>query len=207
MDSALIAARCRRMTSADIQAVVQTHQQAFSGFFLTRMGPQMLELYYQTILEYKQSIALIATDSRCESVLGFAVGFQDPEAFYRLFRKRRRKLLAPMIKAMITSPDLVGDIWRNARRVSVKIKQPESVVELSSLASAAEGQGIGTLLLHFFNQKAEQMNTTKVVLTTDAKGNDQVRRFYEKRGFRLEGYEERGPRRLCHYSRSPGNGP
>jgi ribosomal protein S18 acetylase RimI-like enzyme len=207
MDKSQMAARCRRMTAADIQAVVQTHQQAFPGFFLTRMGPRMLGLYYETILDYEQSIALVADNSREDSILGFAVGFRNPEAFYTLFRRRRRKLLAPMIKALMSSPDLIGEIWRNARRVSTKFEQPESVVELSSLASIAEEQGLGTMLLHSFNQEAQRMNTTKIVLTTDAKGNDRVRRFYEKRGFKLDGYEERGARRLCHYSRSQGNGP
>lgn len=192
----------RAMTRADLDAVVKIHQIAFKGFFLTRMGPRFLWAYYQAVLDFEANIALVADDTETGTALGFAVGFRDPQGFYTLFRRRRKRLVPPMILAVLRDPALLPEIIRNTRRVEAQAQQAVDAVELSSIAVGVPGRGIGSALLEAFASEVRNEAVQTLVLTTDAEGNDAVRQFYEARGFTLDGYEDRGKRRLCRYVRA-----
>lgn len=196
----------RAMQPSDLDAVVQIHRSAFKGFFLTRMGPRFLRAYYQAVLDFPSSIALVAGNPADADApaSGFAVGFRDPQGFYAFFSERRRRLIGAMILAVLRDPRLVAQILRNMRRVETQARQYNGAVELSSIAVQGQGKGLGGVLLTHFEQQAREGSATRIVLTTDADGNDGVRRFYEQRGFVLEDTETRGTRRLCHYARSLG---
>lgn len=191
----------RPMTSADIDAVVRIHQIAFKGFFLTKMGPRFLRAYYQTVLNFDAGIALVALDHSTQEALGFAVGFHDPQGFYKLFGQRRKRLLPSITLAVIRNPSLVPQILSNKRRVEARAQETLDAVELSSIAVGTPGRGVGGALLEAFATKAHDAGSRCIVLTTDAEQNDTVRGFYEARGFILQGFEDRGERRLCHYTR------
>lgn len=191
----------RKMEASDLKAVVSIHTQAFEGFFLTRMGPAFLLAYYQSVLSFEASIALVAHDNKTDRVLGFAVGFSDPAGFYALFGRQRKRILPAILMAVLRDPGLVPQILRNIRRVEAQAQQPVSAVELSSIAVVAPGRGIGGALLEAFADKARSEGARRLILTTDAMGNDPVREFYEAHGFYLEGTETRGSRQLCCYSR------
>lgn len=197
-------AHCRPMQQSDLEAVVKVHQAAFPGFFLTRMGRPFLRAYYQAVLDFGTSIALIATDENTGAVLGFAVGFRDPQGFYALFAHRRRRLLPAIALAVLRDPTLVKEILRNMRRVEAQARASVAAVELSSIAVATSGAGVGGVLLEAFATHARDAGTRSLFLTTDADGNYAVRHFYERRGFTLDGHEDRGDRRLCRYVRPLG---
>lgn len=194
----------RDMRASDLDAVVPIHEAAFDGFFLTRMGPRFLRAYYQAVLDFQASIALFAHDSESDHALGFAVGFGDPKGFYALFKQRRNRMLPAILMAVLRDPGLAPQILRNVRRVDAQSQQPVDAVELSSIAVGAPGRGVGGLLLEAFAEKARAEGSNMLILTTDAEGNDPVRAFYEARGFSLDGYEDRGERRMCRYVRSLG---
>jgi GNAT superfamily N-acetyltransferase len=196
--------QCRTMQQADLEAVVKVHQAAFPGFFLTRMGRPFLCAYYQAVLDFDASIALIASDENTKAVLGFAVGFSDPQGFYTLFAHRRRRLLPAIVLAVLRDPALVGAILRNMRRVEAQARASVDAVELSSIAVAASGAGVGGVLLEAFATHARDGGAHSLFLTTDANGNDAVQHFYQRRGFTLDGHEDRGDRRLCRYVRTLG---
>lgn len=190
----------RRMEVSDLCAVVAIHKKAFEGFFLTRMGPSFLQAYYQAVLDYEGSIALVVHDGKSDFPSGFAVGFRDPQGFYALFRQRRKRMLPAILRAMVRDPRLAPQILRNVRRVEVQAQQTVDAVELSSIAVGTPGKGVGGALLEAFIEKASSKGARRLILTTDAEGNDFVREFYEARGFCLEGTETRGGRDLCRYS-------
>lgn len=194
----------REMHSFDLNRVVAIHQKAFRGFFLTRMGPCFLRAYYQAVLDFEASNALVACDAETGDVLGFVTGFGDPEGFYSLFRQRRKRMLPLILRAILRDPALLPQILRNMRRVSEKAYQSLSSVELSSIAVDAAGCGIGGFLLDAFVDEVRSNGAQVMVLTTDADQNEVVRRFYEGRGFALDRIETRGRRRLCHYVRKLG---
>lgn len=192
----------KEMGVSDLSIIAEVHKQAFAGFFLTRMGPSFLRAYYQAVLDFDARIALVARDTESDRVLGFAVGFSDPQGFYSLFSQRRKRMLPAVLLAVLRDPGLVPLIFRNMRRVEGRAKQEVDAVELSSIAVTARGRGIGAALLEAFAEHASSEGASRLVLTTDAKGNDPVRSFYEARGFGLDGIESRGARELCHYSRT-----
>lgn len=195
---------CRLMQQSDLEAVVEIHRCAFPGFFLTRMGSGFLRGYYQTVLDFDASIALVACEQSNNKTQGFAVGFQDPQGFYALFSHRRRKLLPLVALALLRDPRLLFEILRNIRRVDAQSRQTNGSVELSSIGAITDGTGIGGALLAAFVECAHRAEATEIFLTTDADDNVDVRRFYERRDFVLDGYEFRGKRRLARYIRSLG---
>ncbi len=190
------------MTRLDIGEVVRIHQAAFPRFFLTRMGDRFIEGYYSAVLDFPKHIALVAEVEKAGDLAGFVTGFQDPSQFYVFFRRRRRQLWRSTAMALIRSPSLLPEILRNVRRVATELPVPFDATELSSIAVASEGRGIGGRLLEEFIKAASTAGSTSVYLTTDSADNDSVRRFYESRGFSFEGMEERGSRRLCRYARA-----
>lgn len=187
--------------ASDLGSVVAIHKEAFEGFFLTRMGPRFLRAYYQAALDFEASISLVAYDTESDCALGFAVGFRDPQGFYALFRQRRKRMLPAILLAVVHDPGLVPQILRNMRRVEAQAEQPVDAVELSSIAVGAPGRGVGGALLEAFADKARSEGAHRLILITDAEGNDPVRGFYEARGFSLEGFETRAARQLCRYFR------
>ncbi len=192
------------MGPTDLDAVVAVHQHAFKGFFLTRMGPAFLRGYYQTIIDFDGSIALVASSvNNPANILGFAVGFYDPHRFYALFGQRRRRLLPSMALAALRDPGLIVQILRNVRRVGAQQEQLHpGVVELSSIGVAGPGGGVGGQLVEAFASAASASGAGQILLTTDKEDNAAVRGFYERRGFILDGFEKRGERSLCRYHRT-----
>ena len=104
----------RRMVPDDLKETARLHEQAFAGFFLTRMGPTFLRGYYAAVLSYDRSIALIADRSDGQPI-GFVTGFQDPEAFYAHFRNQRLRLLPSIVGAVLRQPSLARAIFSNVR--------------------------------------------------------------------------------------------
>ena len=191
----------REMVASDLGAVVAIHEEAFEGFFLTRMGPRFLRTYYQAVLDFEGSISFVAHDAESNRALGFAVGFSDPQGFYSLFAKRRKRMLPVILLAVLLDPGLMPQILRNMRRIEAQAQQQIDAVELSSIAVGAPGRGVGGALLEAFANKARSEGAHRLILTTDADGNDAVREFYEARGFSLEGFETRAARQMCRYFR------
>ena len=194
----------RAMLPSDLNAVVAIHQTAFAGFFLTRMGPHFLRAYYQAVLDFEASIALVSCEPDTNRMLGFAVGFRDPQGFYALFNSRKRRLLPSILLAVLRDPGLLPAILRNMRRVEAQASHPVDAVELSSIAVGESRRGAGGALLEAFAAEARTGSASRLLLTTDESGNDPVRAFYEARGFTLDGIEKRGARRLCRYVRALG---
>lgn len=192
----------RAMEPSDLDAVVTIHREAFKGFFLARMGERFLTTYYELVLEFNSSIAVVARDTVSGHILGFAVGFSNPSRFYALFSRQRRRMLFSIFLAVLRDPLLVIQILRNMSRVEVQAQKSVDAVELSSIAVGIQGQGVGALLLEAFLDNARSEGSQTVYLTTDAEDNSAVQKFYESRGFLLDGYEDRGGRRMCRYSKS-----
>jgi len=189
----------REMSFSDLDSVTKIHNKAFDGFFLTRMGASFVRAYYQTILDFEDSIALVAHDPDNNRTLGFVAGFHKPQDFYDLLRQRRRHILPAILLAVLRHPGLLPQIVRNTLRVEANAQNLFDTVELSSIAVGEPGRGIGGKLLKAFANKAYLEGGKKIILTTDSKGNDSVRRFYEDQGFTLNGVEKRGQRELSRY--------
>lgn len=188
------------MDFEDLGEVVRIHSAAFPGFFLTRMGQRFLAGYYKTVLEFPNSVAIVAESKGSRRLLGFAVGFTDTRAFYDFFAGRRRRLIPATFLALLRSPSLIVQILRNRKRVSAQAEAISDAAELSSIAVDDAGRGIGSLLLKSFLSAVASKGIQRVVLITDAENNAKTRGFYERHGFVIAAHERRGGRLLCQYS-------
>lgn len=193
----------RPMERADLPQVVKVHRMAFRGFFLDRMGPAFLRAYYAAVLDYPGSMALVL--EREGKIHGFAVGFMDPDGFYRHFRARRIRLLPAIALGLLRRPWLLGDVLGNRNRVetSADMRKPSGTAELSSIGVAAKGDGSGARLLRAFCKGMFDQGASQILLTTDEADNEAVHRFYRKHGFQAIGVEDRGNRRLTVYRLLP----
>lgn len=190
----------RVMTKAHLVEVTQVHSAAFKGFFLTLMGKPFLRHYYNTVLEYQRSIALIAVDKNSR-VVGLAVGFKNPTDFYYHFRENRIRMLPALLLGLFRRPWLGFMILRNVSRIrKSEQKATEPTVELASICSIVQNQQVGTTLLNAFLSRAQHLGVHRVTLTTDERDNSIVRKFYERHGFIEQGREHRGRRTLVAYS-------
>jgi len=189
--------RVRPARIADLTAIVAIHERAFAGSFLTRLGPGFLELYYSTVLRYRNHIFLVSTQET--SVLAFVSGFLEPGGFYKLMKRRSLQMGIAILRRLLSQPALLRPALYGSLRVLRNATAPaHGCCELSSLAVDPQiaGEGIGTSLVSVFLDCAWQRNASCVHLTTDA--SSRANEFYLRLGFRLSRQELRGRARLMN---------
>lgn len=193
--------KLRLMTKDDLDSVVKVHQNAFPNFFLSLLGPLFLRRYYLIVLKFKNSISIVHLDSN-NIVDGFAVGFKNPDSFYRFFIKNSLLFVSPLIHAIFCKPRIIKLIIMNIMRVSSRSINDfnKSSCELSSIAVLKSGNGIGGHLLRKFIRVAKDRDYSCISLTTDGDlGNKIVIDFYTSHGFSEICREMRGDRQMVHF--------
>lgn len=188
----------------DIPAIVKVHQQAFPGFLMTLLGPAFLYAYYQAVFDHPEKIFLVVRDAKHE-IQGFVAGFAEPERFYRLLGKRKRRMMLSAVVYLTIRPHLWKRVFENMKMVN----QRSSIdgnrgmdVELASIGVNPNSgrRGYGKILVQSFIEKAADKSAASVFLTTDARDNSTVNEFYLNLGFSLSGRSERaGGRLMNHY--------
>lgn len=178
------------------------HVQAFPGFFMTQLGPRFLREYYRCVDDYAGGVLL--TQSGEQGCVGFVAGFVDPASFYIELQRRRVRLALAACAGLVTRPQRAITLLANYRRARGAAGEPADsrTAELSSLAVApdAKGMGIGSGLVRAFVEAAAALGADRVQLTTDARDNDAVNRFYLRCGFTCErSFEARRGRWLNEY--------
>jgi len=170
----------------DLKRIVEIHINAFPRFFLTMLGGKFLKEYYTLVLKYPSRIFLTAEYN--ELIVGFVAGFLKPYKFYRQLRRNKIRLGLAITKGLTKEPKLGFRIFLNYKRMARACREKRNnTAELASIAvePTFEGQGIGKLLVKGFLSIAAQNGSDQVILTTDAKNNDMVNKFYVSLGFRL----------------------
>jgi ribosomal protein S18 acetylase RimI-like enzyme len=185
-----------------LDEVVAVHLEAFPDFFLSQLGPSFLREYYRCVSEYPRGLLLEERDER--GCVGFVAGFLDPASFYREIRRRRLRLGIAASVGLVSSPRRLATLFANYGRAAGSARQPAdaATAELSSVGVrvAASGRGIGRRLVGRFVSAAGELGATRVLLTTDAAGNEAVNAFYRGLGFdRVRTFEARRGRVLNEY--------
>ena len=168
-----------------LEGVVGVHQAAFPGFFMTQLGQRFLREYYRCVAEVPTGILL--TEIHDGACIGFVAGFIDPVAFYTELRRRRLRFGLAALRGIASRPARLVTLLANYGRTTTAVRTPQGAdtAELSSLGimPAASGRGVGSRLVRSFIEAAAIAGANRVVLTTDAYGNDAVNRFYQRLGF------------------------
>lgn len=183
----------------DIPNIVDIHKLAFPSFYLTNLGTGFLKAYYSLVFAYPNHIVLVV--SMNSRVLGFVVGFKNPGLFYSFFKSRRLQYLWHIFLALVKKPSLILRTVTNARRIFGRYEASNDI-ELSSIAVHPDARGVGSMLLKGFLQAAQDQSATKVILTTDAYGNETVNAFYKKHRFKLVETYNDGNRMMNRYELS-----
>jgi ribosomal protein S18 acetylase RimI-like enzyme len=176
----------RKASWGDINNVVKIHIRAFPKFFLTQLGPNFLNKYYELVLTYNKNIFLVA--ERDGYPIGFVAGFLEPSKYYLLIKKHKIDLGKKIISALIKKPKLINRIISNFRKINrLTDEEDKKIVELASIAVDPDysGKGVGRILIKSFLEGSKKMGAEFVYLTTDAKNNDAVNYFYLSMGFKL----------------------
>jgi ribosomal protein S18 acetylase RimI-like enzyme len=182
----------RIITEAKIEmldSLVDVHEEAFPGFFLTEVGRGFLREYYRTLVQFNGARVYSVTASR--QLGGFVGGYMSSAMFCAELRRRWLKFVVPVAIGIRRKPVLL-------RRVAARVfnvlqgrtgDEPGGgslgCWELSSVAVRKDDRsaGLGRLLVEHFLAEASRENAAGVKLYTDAVANDGVNIFYERIGF------------------------
>lgn len=178
----------RKMSTSDIQNIVDIHLQAFDGFFLTSLGPRFLKQFYSAVIEDPTGITLVAVKD--EEIYGFVAGTIKPSEFYRrLIIKKAGSLFLASIIPILVNPRIIPRLVRGFS-LPTQSARPEGWGTLQSLAvsPSAQHKGIGHLLVSAFLNESSLRGLAKINLLTDKHNNDLVNNFYMRFGFYLDQY-------------------
>lgn len=187
-----------------LEQIAKVHEEAFPGFFLTAMGHRFLEAYYGSVLAYEGGLLVVGESDG--QIVGFAAGLGAPSGFYKFLRGRAITFLIPIVLGVLRRPGLLSAAARGfvrTRKQSIPVVGETGDFELTSLAvrPSCGGRGWGRELVQEFCRRAVGSGANRVVLTTDAEGNDRVNRFYQDLGFISGARERRSDGRIMqHYS-------
>jgi ribosomal protein S18 acetylase RimI-like enzyme len=175
----------RPMTQEDVSAIVDVHRRAFSGFFLTFLGPKFLRELYRGILTDPSGMAFVYADGG--RVTGFVAGTGRPGGLYRrLMRERWWRFGIAAVGAILRRPTIIPRLLRAFGKPAEEEAHAGGALLMSlAVDPRAEGRQVGSTLLEAFKQAAQERGATAVVLTTDRDDNDRANAFYQARRFRL----------------------
>jgi ribosomal protein S18 acetylase RimI-like enzyme len=167
----------RTGTNADAPAAAALHAGQISEGFLSFLGPAFLRRLYRRVAGSRESFLLIVDDNA--TVVGFLAGSTDVAALYRAFLWRDGPLAAL---------ECSGRLLRSWRRAIETLRHGTGGggegAELLAVAvdPAAQGQGVGTLLVQGFLAEIERrgLHAAHVVV---AASNDRAIALYEGAGF------------------------
>lgn len=171
-----------------ISAAVELHLKSFPDFFLSYLGPRFLTEYYLAFLQ-PGAVAVMALNE-VNTLVGLAVGTCEPQGFYgRLVKARWLRFAMAASTAALRRPFIIPRLFRALRyRGGAGGGNLGNRALLNQIAVSPDfqGAGIGGQLLIAWMDCAASKGVIGFYLTTDAKENDQVNKFYQKMSWRLE---------------------
>ena len=178
-----MATSIRMVSQKDLDAVIEVHNNAFEGFFLTNLGPRFLRLYYNSVLEAPDGILIGAYQN--ENLIGFCAACCKSAGFNSsLIRKNWFKFGICGIRLLLTCPMAIIRLIRNLRKTGIT-DDDGSYAELMSIAvnQDVQNSGAGKAMLDYLEKVLMQDDIELLSLTTDKLDNEKTLGFYSKRGF------------------------
>lgn len=171
----------------DVDEAVAVHRRAFPGFFLSRLGPSVLRLFYEGFVDRVDTVAVAARDAG-GTLLGTAVGPLEPDSFYgRLIRRRAVRFGLASLGFALRNPGEIPRIIRALRyRGGHRPEGPLALLSSISVDPAGQGRGVGRRLLAEWEARVRAAGRGGAYLSTDAIGNDATIGFYRSCGWIVE---------------------
>ena len=195
-----------QMRPEDVPPMVRLHRHIFPDYFLTHLGQEFLELFYNHLIP-RPGYSFVA---RCNGqIIGFVTGTADPDQFYHGFYKHNFLSLARIVLVrMFLDPHVRSSIWgrlfhlRYAGRALLRSRPPQNNGSAQPIAEAAptphgiahllsigvaddfRGQGVAESLSDRFCREAKEDGRRLVLLSVLAE-NARAIRFYTRTGWQL----------------------
>ena len=169
----------------NIGAISELHKRAFPTFFLTQLGIPFLKTLYKGYLEDPDS-GIIVAESK-DHIVGFVAYSNNYSKFYKgLIKHHLIKFAFCSLGAAIRHPSFIKRLL-GAFKKSDSVVKEEKYVELASICvdPRVESKGIGSKLIDYLKNIVCFNTYAYINLETDADGNDNVNKFYQKNGFKL----------------------
>ncbi|MCX8484527.1 MAG: GNAT family N-acetyltransferase [Bacteroidia bacterium] len=184
----------------EINDVVKIHLKAFPGFFLTKLGNEVLEVFYKSLLKSKGTIFYGVKNEG--ELVGFLVASLEPKGLYtKLFFKNIVRFALPLFFSFLKNLNFLKRMIisvMSSNKVSISQSYPTSLLSICVSPSNA-GKGVGKFLLNRLEKELILQNQSGYYLTTDAENNIATNRFYLSCGFKLYDTYSQGSRRMNLY--------
>lgn len=184
----------------DIDRIVEIHCIAFSGFFLTHLGKDVLRVFYRSLFLHKSTI--IWGVKKDQDLVGFFVASTTPKGLYtRIFLKHFLRFFAPLTISCLKKISFLKKMIisvTSSNSYNVPLTYPASLLSIC-VSPAYAGNGIGKMLLNKLEKELELLKQRGYYLTTDAEKNDATNQFYLSYGFKLYDVYSQGERIMNIY--------
>lgn len=174
----------RKATINDVNTIVKIHLDAFKGFFLTSLGSQFLKFYYSCFIKSDETVTMVAEEDGV--IYGFSASTKVCKGFNsRLIKSNFLAFVMLSLKMLFTTPKSLLRLVKNLTKKGDSVEDDEDYAELYSIgvSKAAQGKGVGKLLLAESECVMKSEGVQRVSLTTDFYDNEQAVGFYHSMGY------------------------
>lgn len=174
----------RKATVNDVDTIVKIHLDAFKGFFLTSLGAQFLKFYYSCFIKSNETVTVVAEENGV--IYGFSASTKVCKGFNsRLIKSNLFAFAILSLKMLFTTPKSLLRLVKNLTKKGESVEDDEDYAELYSIgvSKAAQGKGVGKLLLAESERVMKAEGVQRVSLTTDFYNNEQAVGFYHSMGY------------------------
>lgn len=174
----------RKATVNDVDTIVKIHLDAFKGFFLTSLGAQFLKFYYSCFIKSNETVTVVAEENGV--IYGFSASTKGCKGFNsRLIKSNLFAFTILSLKMLFTTPKSLLRLVKNLTKKGESVEDDEDYAELYSIgvSKAAQGKGVGKLLLAESERVMKAEGVQRVSLTTDFYNNEQAVGFYHSMGY------------------------
>lgn len=174
----------RKATINDVNTIVKIHLDAFKGFFLTSLGSQFLKFYYSCFIKSDETVTMVAEEDWV--IYGFSASTKVCKGFNsRLIKSNFLAFVMLSLKMLFTTPKSLLRLVKNLTKKGDSVEDDEDYAELYSIgvSKAAQGKGVGKLLLAESECVMKSEGVQRVSLTTDFYDNEQAVGFYHSMGY------------------------
>jgi len=178
--------KIREIEPDEIGQVLTVHQKAFEGFFLTSLGENFLKIYYNAIRENDRGILLGCFEN--EQLLGFCAATTLSSGFNSyLIKKDFIEFSRIGIKLLFSKPKGLIRLFKNFTKSNPSVSDEGNYAELLSIgvSPAAQGKGVGKLLLSDLEKILREKGIKQLSLTTDFHDNDKTLKFYKSLNYEV----------------------
>lgn len=186
------------MKIADVSQIAALHAEIFPDYFLTRLGPGVLEILYTELASNPRTWSFVSTDG--PRINGFVAGVAEWDRIKReIAHKYWSRAIAALAPQLIRAPSLIAPLARRIVPAPQKFFRQDAKLQFEfpcyllsiGIAPDVRGTDAAARLTQTLFETLERAGFVRVALYTRA-NNQRAQGFFEKMGFELAGTEGTG---------------